>query len=126
MILFKSPFFRNKLANNPRQRGAAMEQRAAHYLQQQGLVERQRNYRCRRGEIDLVMQAGPTLVFVEVRFRRHTQFGNALESIDWRKQQRIRCAAEYYLAQHDWSGPCRFDAVGIDGAGQIQWVADAF
>ena len=111
---------------NTWKRGAAAEQQASDYLQQQGLIEIANNYRCSGGELDLVMQANDTLVFVEVRLRSHPRFGNALESIDWRKQQRLRLAAEHYLLTHDWSGPCRFDAVGLDGTGQIQWVQDAF
>ena len=114
------------MGNNARQRGAAAEQRASAYLQQQGLTEITKNYHCPGGELDLVMQDRDTLVFVEVRLRSHAGFGDALESIDWRKQQRLRQAAEHFLLTHDWSGACRFDAVGIDGAGQLKWVPDAF
>ena len=111
---------------NAQQSGAEAEHQASVFLQRQGFTELAKNYACRGGELDLVMQDRDTLVFVEVRLRSHAGFGDALESIDWRKQQRLRLAAEHYLAEHDWSGPCRFDAVGIDGRGQLQWVQDAF
>ena len=108
------------------QAGAIAEQQASRFLQQQGLTELEKNYRCRLGELDLVMQDQETLVFVEVRQRQDTRFGNALESIDKRKQYRIRKAAAHYLLHHDWAGPCRFDAVGIDGTGKLHWIPSAF
>ncbi len=55
--------------------GAQAEQRAAQYLQRQGLKPVAQNYRSRFGEIDLVMQDGATLVFIEVRLRRNASFG---------------------------------------------------
>ena len=90
-----------------------------------------RNYRCRRGEIDLVMRDVRTLVFVEVRRRRSRRFGGGLESVDQRKQARLTAAAEHYLATHRVSVdcPCRFDVVAIDGPPRrttIEWVRDAF
>ena len=90
-----------------------------------------RNYRCRRGEIDLVMRDARTLVFVEVRRRRSHWFGGGLESVDLRKQTRLAAAAEHYLAAHRVGDecPCRFDVVAIDGPPRrttIEWVRDAF
>ena len=78
--------------------GALAEQHAARYLQQQGLKPVAQNYRSRFGEIDLIMQDGATLVFVEVRLRRSANFGGAAASIDARKQQRIIRTAQQYLA----------------------------
>ncbi|MEM6405267.1 MAG: YraN family protein [Pseudomonadota bacterium] len=108
------------------QAGAIAEQQASRFLQQQGLTELAKNYRCRSGELDLVMQDRETLVFVEVRQRRNTRFGDALESIDIRKQRRVRKAAEYYLLHHTWHGPCRFDTIGIDATGKLHWIQSAF
>ena len=108
------------------QSGVKAEYQASVFLQRQGLTLLAKNYACRGGELDLVMQDRDTLVFVEVRLRSHARFGDALESIDWRKQQRLRLAAEHYLAEHNWSGPCRFDAVGIVGSVQLHWVQNAF
>ena len=90
-----------------------------------------RNYRCRRGEIDLVMRDIDTLVFVEVRRRTSLAFGGGLDSIDARKRARLVAAAEHYLMMNRIGdeSPCRFDVVAIDGPcrrATIEWVRDAF
>ena len=90
-----------------------------------------RNYRCRRGEIDLVMRDADALVFVEVRRRRSRGFGGGLDSVDARKQARLVAAAEHYLVRHRVGddSPCRFDVVAIDGPPgrtTLEWVRDAF
>ena len=77
--------------------GEAAEEAALRWLEQQGLGLVTRNYRCKAGEIDLVMQDGESLVFVEVRYRRHAGFGSAAESVGTAKQRRLRLAAEHYL-----------------------------
>jgi putative endonuclease len=108
------------------QLGRAAEQQAAAHLGRAGLQLLTRNYRCRGGEIDLVMRDGAALVFVEVRYRSRTGFGTAAESVDARKRRRLIRAAEHYLQAHRARGPCRFDVVGIDAAGRIEWLRDAF
>lgn len=107
--------------------GAEAENSAARYLQQHGLRLLTRNYRCRAGEIDLVMQDGTTLVFVEVRLRRNPAFGGAAASIDTRKQAKLIRAAQHYLATLTPVPPCRFDAVllGVDTT-TIEWLKNAF
>lgn len=108
------------------------EDQALACLQAQGLRLVQRNFRAPGrggGEIDLVMQAGDgTLVFVEVRVRRASDYGGAGASINARKRARIVLAAQHFLAR--WPGPapaCRFDVVLIDGQGQPPaWVQGAF
>lgn len=105
--------------------GAAAEDRAAAYLQRQGLKLLVRNWRCRQGELDLVMRDGNTLVFVEVRSRSQSAFGGAGASITPAKQGKLIRAAEQYLLQQRGSIPCRFDAVLIDGD-QLQWLKNAF
>lgn len=108
--------------------GAQAEQRAAQYLQRQGLKLVAQNYRSRFGEIDLIMQDGPTLVFIEVRLRRNAGFGGAAASIDARKQQRIIRTAQQYLASLARTPLCRFDAVLMDDATchDAQWLKNAF
>ncbi|MEO8331805.1 MAG: YraN family protein [Gallionella sp.] len=108
--------------------GAQAEQWAAQHLQQQGLKPVAQNYRGRFGEIDLVMQEGTTLVFIEVRMRRNADFGGAAASIDARKQQRIVRTAQQYLAALAHIPPCRFDVVLMDDAqgGNVQWIRNAF
>ncbi len=108
--------------------GALAEQGAAHYLQGQGLKLIEKNFRTRFGEIDLIMQDGATLVFIEVRLRRNTNFGGAAASIDIRKQQRIIRASQQYLSSLARTPPCRFDAVLLgEAAGSgIRWLKNAF
>ena len=108
------------------QRGTEAELNAQRHLQQHGLKTLARNHHCRGGEIDLIMQDGETLVFVEVRLRRNTRYGGALASVDWRKQHRLSIAAQHYLQLHPWNGPCRFDVVGLDASGKPDWIKNAF
>lgn len=107
--------------------GTDAEDRAEAMLRRAGLRPITRNYRCRGGEIDLIMRDGSHLVFVEVRYRRSNAFGGALASIDARKRRRLVVAAQHYLMASGWQGPCRFDAVGLGSQPQDQqWVRDAF
>ena len=106
--------------------GQRAEDRAQARLIAHGLQPVTRNYRCRGGEIDLVMRDGDCLVFVEVRFRRSNSFGGALSSIDARKQRRLTLAAQHYLARHGWQGPCRFDVMAFDSESRETWIRDAF
>jgi putative endonuclease len=109
--------------------GAQAEQTAARYLQRHGLRLLQSNYRCRFGEIDLILADRDTLVFVEVRLRTHSDFGGAAASIDERKQHKVILAAQHYLASVSPVPPCRFDAVlltSADGAQGVEWLQNAF
>jgi len=115
----------------PSERGQAAERRAEHYLKTQGLALRARNYRCKAGEIDLIMQDGQTLVFVEVRLRRRRGFASAAETLDERKQRKLMRAAQHYLLCHGLTDKlnCRFDLVAFDtgpGDSQTQWIQNAF
>jgi len=86
-----------------------------------------RNWRCRAGEIDLVVQDGATLVFVEVRLRRDTSFGGAEESVGAAKRARLVAAARHYLAGRP-EVPCRFDVLLLDALApaRVRWIRDAF
>ena len=108
--------------------GALAEQWAARYLQKQGLKLIEQNYRSRFGEIDLIMQDGTTLVFVEVRLRRNGDFGGAAASIDIHKQQRIIRTSQQYLSSLARTPACRFDAVLLGDAqgNDAQWLKNAF
>lgn len=109
-----------------RQRGIEAEQQAEAYLDQRGLRAVARNYRTPRGELDLVMQDGETLVFVEVRYRKNTGFGGAAESVHRAKQQRVIAAAQHYLQRRRlMQSACRFDVVLLEH-GKISWIKDAF
>jgi len=110
--------------------GNAAEDRALAYLQKAGLKLVARNYRCRVGEIDLVMLEGQTLVLVEVRYRSSMLYGGATASITWRKQQRIINAARHLLATRGdlRRYPARFDVIGISSleSKQVEWIRGAF
>ena len=111
--------------------GKDAEAYACDYLLAQGLTLLTRNFHSRHGEIDLVMDDGQTLVFIEVRYRSGIAFGSGAESVDRRKQARITACAQYYLLKNPAASqrPCRFDVVAISGAGKrrnIQWIRDAF
>ncbi len=107
------------------QSGEAAERQAASFLEGQGLTVIARNYRCRGGEIDLIAQDGDSLVFVEVRARRNTNYGGAAASITHRKQQRLIYAARHYLMHLPHEPLCRFDAILIDGE-RLEWLRSAF
>jgi len=104
--------------------GAAGEARALAYLQEQGLMLVEQNFRCKTGEIDLVMRQGQTLVFVEVRARAGNRYGGAAASVTPAKQRRLIRAAQYYLQRFRAVPPCRFDVVAID-AGVMSWLKNA-
>lgn len=101
--------------------GRQAEDRALAHLLRQGLVLIERNARSRRGEIDLVMRDGATLVFVEVRQRRNARFGGAAASITASKRARLWRSAEHYLLRYPDPPACRFDAVCIDGD-ELTWL----
>jgi len=114
----------------PGETGANAEEAARIYLEQQGLRLVERNYRCRQGEIDLIMQDGSTLAFVEVRYRKSSGFGSPAESVTAPKQRRIIATAAHYLQSKKERNmpPCRFDVLAIEGKEQqnIDWIKDAF
>ena len=106
--------------------GQTAESRAAAFLQARGLKLLARNWRCRFGEIDLVMQDGAALVFVEVRLRSRSDFGGAAASVTPGKQKKLLAAARQYLAALKTLPPCRFDVVALSGSGAPEWIKNAF
>lgn len=112
--------------------GRHTERLAELHLTSCGLTSVARNYRCRQGEIDLVMLDGGTLVFIEVRYRRPNRFARACATVDANKQRKLARAAAVYLSRHSAfrDHPVRFDVVGMDGPNfekfELQWLKDAF
>lgn len=109
--------------------GKQHEDLAASYLQQQGLQLIERNFNCRMGEIDLIMRHNDTLVFVEVRYRSNDAYGSAIESVTYKKQQKILKTAQFYLMKKPQFQHLnyRFDIVGISQNGQtLDWLSNAF
>ncbi len=109
-------------------KGKDAEKIAASYLQKQSLTLLAQNYRCRFGEIDLIMQENDTLVFIEVRLRTQEAFGGAAASITSSKQAKLLRTARHYLAEINDQPPCRFDVILFSGSnGQnIEWIRNAF
>jgi putative endonuclease len=106
--------------------GQAGEQQAARWYRAHGYTIVERNWRCREGELDLVVARGRTLVFVEVKARRTDRFGTPAEAITWRKQQRLRTLARRYLeATGARPRAVRFDVVAILD-GRLDVIAAAF
>jgi putative endonuclease len=99
-----------------KQTGQLGEQAAVHYLVSNGYQIVTRNWRCRLGEIDIVAKTNNTLVFIEVRSKRSSSFGNAESSITPKKQLRMqRLAYAYLQAIHGSSTPnYRIDLLAID------------
>ncbi len=113
---------------NDNNAGLQAEKLAATFLINNGLKLLTQNYHCRFGEIDLVMTDAAILVFIEVRLRTSSQFGDAAASITPQKQQKIRLAAQHYLQLHDDKSACRFDVVLMNKVEikAINWLKDAF
>ncbi len=110
------------------QRGKLGEDAALEYLLKHGYVYRDRNYRARRCEIDLIVMDGGTLVFVEVKSRLGTKLGLGREAVTVSKQQNIIKAAEAYVVdKHLEDSFIRFDVIEVDLNGlKIEHIQDAF
>ncbi len=111
--------------------GTHMEELAYQYLIARGYQARARNFHCKFGEIDLIMESPHhEIVFVEVRYRKSNQFGSATASITASKQRKIAQTAIYYLQCHQLNDePCRFDVIAVSGNQDkptLQWITDAF
>ncbi|MDB5839136.1 MAG: YraN family protein [Herminiimonas sp.] len=104
--------------------GHAGEDDALAHLGQQGLTLVARNFRCKCGEIDLIMRHGDILVFIEVRKRAKSLFGGAAASVTHAKQARLIMTAQIYLQRYRTPPACRFDVIAIDGA-QLTWLKNA-
>jgi len=111
--------------------GRDAETEAKKYLENHGLRFIEANYRCYRGEIDLIMQDNDYLVFIEVRQRSKIAYGNAIESISHSKKRKIILAATHYLQKSKllYTAPCRFDMIAIhpvEGKTRLEWLKNAF
>ncbi|OOV88435.1 YraN family protein [Oceanospirillum linum] len=116
--------------NSPTQKiGQTTEEIAEHYLMQQGLVPLERNVHFKTGEIDLVMLDKDTLVFVEVRFRKSSNFGSAAETVTRSKQDKLIRTALLYCQKNKIGTPWRIDVVAMTHnpktALEINWIPSA-
>ncbi len=110
-------------------KGKMAEKAALKFLEQQGFSLITKNYRNRRGEIDLIVENESLVLIVEVRYRGHSRFGLASETVDARKQAKIIQCAEQFLAQNPVNKSIRIDVItaspGSSGL-KINWIQDAF
>jgi len=117
---------------DPRQALALDGERAAEAaLRRAGLTILERRFRVKIGEIDLIAERGPLLVFVEVKTRRGTSHGLPAQAVTPAKQRRIARVAAVYLQRRRWTTrPCRFDVIqvfaGAQGIERIDHIEDAF
>ena len=114
-----------------KQLGDNSEAMAQNYLEQRGYRLVQKNFRCKTGEIDLIMQKGDMLIFAEVRSKTSSRYGEPLDTVNKTKQDKIKKAAAYYLYTHPKLADCycRFDVLSvlwINSTPQITWIEDAF
>lgn len=93
--------------------GERGELRAAQYLRRKGFRIVARNYRTRRGEIDIICEDDRYLVFAEVKTRSSTAFGLPRESVSYHKQQKLMLTAQQWLQEHPTALQPRFDVVEI-------------
>lgn len=112
-----------------RETGSHYEQLAKRHLCNHGVRFIAQNFSARCGELDLIMQDGNCLVFVEVKYRNNSRFGQAAEFVDRKKATRMLRTAHTWLRQQGLSAHTtefRFDVVGIQNNGQdINWIKNA-
>ncbi|MFZ6773838.1 YraN family protein [Undibacterium sp. SXout7W] len=104
-----------------RKAGDEGEARALAHLQQAGLRLLRSNFLCQGGEIDLIMQDGDSIVFVEVRRRTSMRFGGAIASVTPAKQRKMVHAAQVFLMTLNTQPACRFDLVAIE-SDTLHWL----
>ena len=112
---------------NKRKVGAEKESLSAAFLEKQGVIILERNYRNRSGEIDLIGREGEYLVFFEVKYRHNANMGHPEEAVGYAKQRQICRVADYYryVRGHSSQMSVRYDVIAIEGE-QMRWVKNAF
>ena len=106
-------------------KGKTGEDKAAAFLKKKGCAIIARNYRAKTGEIDIIAEQGGVLVFVEVKTRDTSTYGEGFESVTGIKQAKIIRTAEFYITQNNVEKLCRFDVISIDGD-KITHIENAF
>lgn len=109
--------------------GKEGEELALRYLHANGYQVLERNYRYQHAEIDLIAQKGKLIVFVEVKARSSTAFGNPEEFVSFTKVRLLKRVAEHYIFARDWQHDVRFDIIAIVRTGgemKVKHIEDAF
>jgi len=105
------------------------ERKAAEYLISLGYDVLERNYRFGRAEIDIIAKFKQTMVFVEVKTRKNTNYGYPEDFVDEKKIERIQNAAEKYCLDNHWQSDIRFDIIAIvtnSRSFELEHFEDAF
>ncbi|MCR5733087.1 MAG: YraN family protein [Lachnospiraceae bacterium] len=112
---------------NKRRTGSRYEDKACEFLQKQGLKIIERNFRCKKGEIDIIARDEKTVVFLEVKYRKNKSMGFPCEAVDQKKQATISAVADFYRIRYKLSDETayRFDVISIMGD-EIKWYKNAF
>jgi len=89
------------------------EKTAENYLLKIGYEILERNFRAKKAEIDIICKHANTLIFVEVKTRTSTKFGNPEEFVNQAKSAKVIEGAEVYMIENNWKGAIRFDIISI-------------
>ena len=89
------------------------ENMAVDFLIKKGFEIVQRNYKFRRAEIDIIARKENWTIFVEVKTRSYSYYGNPEEFVDYDQARRIFQAAEEFIFSTNWKGHIRFDIISI-------------
>ena len=119
------------MKGNKRKIGFKYEKYAKEYLEYKGLKYLESNFYSRFGEIDLIFfeEKTRTLIFIEVKYRRNNNYGEAVEFVTKSKMKKIYLTSEYYIDKIKWKENVRYDIVGISGYVNnfnINWIKNAF
>jgi putative endonuclease len=101
------------MMNNSQKQGQEGEVLAKNYLLKQGYEILERNWRCKKYEIDIIAKKGETMVFVEVKTRKNTTFGEPELFVTRQKQGFVIAAANQYLKDNNINLESRFDIIAI-------------
>lgn len=126
-VLFYVERVERRMMQNKRRIGSIQEDRVADWMRRHGYRILAQNFRCRFGEIDLIVKKDGCIIFVEVKYRSTGNCGAPQEAVDLLKQQRICNAASFYLykTQCPPDTPCQFDVAAVTGK-DIQVIENAF
>lgn len=112
---------------NRRNIGSFYEERAENYLIEHDFTIIEKNFRCKIGEIDVIAIKDGILRFIEVKYRKDTEYGYALSAVTRQKQRKIKNAAMWFLNAHSQYNdiPCSFDVIAIQGE-HIEYIFNGF
>ncbi|MBR1743642.1 MAG: YraN family protein [Lachnospiraceae bacterium] len=112
---------------NMRKKGTVYEEKAVLFLQEKGYRILERNFYTKFGEIDIIARDGDYTVFIEVKYRKNGNAGEALEAVTQEKQRRLFQSAKVYLyvKKYRLDLPCRFDVIAFQGE-EMRHIENAF